>query len=180
MTLQEYVDWEETQQEKHDYTHGEVVARSPGTRTHHDIALNIFMALRMAQGKPQLSVFTSGMRVQVEAGRHYAYPDLSAACGALEFTDENETTFTNPALLVEVLSPKTEAYDRGEKLASSREVSSIREIVLVRQDRRAAEVYRREGTGRWSIEGIGGDGAIELASVGVTVALDDVYAKTGL
>ncbi|GAB5534934.1 MAG: Uma2 family endonuclease [Rubricoccaceae bacterium] len=180
LTPEEYFAWEETQEEKHDYVHGEVFSMSGATRTHHDIAFNVAVALRIVFRDTERSVYTSDMRVQVEPSGRYTYPDLSAVNGASEFVDAKETTLTNPALIIEVLSESTEAYDRGEKLAAYREVSTIQEIVLIRQDRRAAEVYRREGENRWSIEEIPGDGTLELASVSATVGMDEVYAGTGV
>ena len=180
LTPEEYFAWEETQEEKHDYVHGEVFPMSGATRTHNDITINLIVAFRAGFRGTECTVYGSDMRVQVEPDGRYTYPDLSAVCGPLEFADVKETTLTNPALIVEVLSDSTEAYDRGEKLAAYREVASIQEIVLLRQDRRAAEVYRRAGTGRWSIEEIPGDGTLELASVRATLSMDDVYAGTGV
>ena len=170
---------EETQEEKHDYIHGEVFTMSGATRTHNDLALNFAVALRIAFRGTECAVFTSDMRVQIEADGRYTYPDLSAACGALEFTDARETTFANPALIVEVLSRSTETYDRGDKLVAYRGIPSIREVVLVRQDRRAVEAYRRQDDGRWGIEDLA-EGVLSLPSVGAEVTLDDLYAGTGL
>jgi len=179
LTPEEYIDWEATQEERHEYIDGEVFAMSGASRTHNDIALNLAVALRLSFRGTECAVFGSDMRVQIEAGGRYTYPDLSAACGALTFADARETTLTNPALVVEVLSPSTEAYDRGEKLAAFRTVPSIREIVLIRQDRRAVEVYRRDGGTRWTLEDLA-EGTLALASVGVDVGLDELYAGTPL
>lgn len=180
LTPEEYFAWEETQEEKHDYVHGEVFSMSGSTRIHHDIALNLAFALRLAFRDTDCWVYTSDMRVQVEPRGRYTYPDLSAVCGRSEFADAKETTLANPSFIVEVLSESTEAYDRGEKLAAYREIPSVQEIVLLRQDRRAAEIYRREGKNRWSIEEISSDGALELASIGATVGMNEVYERTGL
>lgn len=87
----------------------------------------------------------------------------------------------NPALLVEVLSPSTEAYDRGAKFELYRRIPSLREVVFAAQDRRAVEAYRRGGDGRWTLyEPDPATGGVELASVGVVLSLDGVYAKVGL
>ena len=178
LTPQEYFDWEETQEEKHDYIHGEVFAMSGATRTHDTIAINLLVALRLAFRGTECAVFSSDMRVQVAAGGRYTYPDVSAACGVPEFTSPKETTLVNPALVVEVLSERTEAYDRGDKLDVYRTVPSIQEIVLVRQDRRAVQVWRHEGT-RWTVEDVTA-GTLALPSVDAEVTMDDLYAGTGL
>ncbi|WP_420455327.1 Uma2 family endonuclease [Rubrivirga sp.] len=177
LTPEEYFDWEETQEEKHDYIYGEVFAMSGANRTHNDIAGNLAVALRLAFRGTECSAFSSDMRVQVEPDGRYTYPDLPAVCGEPTFLNARETTLVNPALVAEVLSPSTEAYDRGDKLATYRGVPSIREIVLVRQDRRAVEVYRREGEARWTVEDLG-QGTLALASVGAEVSFDELYAGT--
>ena len=105
---------------------------------------------------------------------------LSAVCGEAAFLDRRKTTLTNPALVVEVLSDSTETYDKGAELDAYRGVPSVREIVFVRQDRRAVSAYRREDDGRWTIEDLGGAATLALASVGVDVTLDDLYEGTGL
>lgn len=178
LTPEEYFDWEETQEEKHEYIYGEVFSMSGVTRTHDTITINLLVSLRLAFRETECTVFTSDMRVQVEAGGRYTYPDLSAVCGAPEFLSLKETTLVNPALVVEVLSKGTEAYDRGDKLDVYRTVPSVREIVLVRQDRRAVQVWRREGA-RWTVEDVA-EGTLALASVDAEVALDDLYAGTQL
>ena len=180
LTPEEYFAWEETQEEKHEYIHGEVFAMSGATREHIDIAGNFYVALRLAFRRTECAAFTSDMRVQVEPDGRYTYPDLSAVCGEAAFLDQRKTTLTNPALVVEVLSDSTETYDKGAKLDAYRGVPSVREIVLVRQDRRAVSAYRREGDGRWTIEDLGGAALLALQSVGVDVPLDDLYEGTGL
>lgn len=180
LTPEEYFAWEETQVERHEYINGEIFPISGASRTHKVIADNLHFFLRIALAKTECRGFTEGLRVQVEAGGRYTYPDVTVVCGEEKYLDTKRQTLTNPTLVVEVLSESTKAYDRSEKLASYRELFSIQEIVLIHQDRRAAEVYRREGAGRWSIEEVPADGALELASVGATVSMDDVYVETGV
>ena len=178
LTPEEYFDWENAQEEKHEYIHGEVFPMSGATREHVDIAGNVYVALRLAFRGTECAAFTSDMRVQVEPDGRYTYPDVSAVCGGATFLDAKKRTLTNPTLIVEVLSDSTETYDKGGKLDAYRSVPSIREVVFIRQDRRAAEVYRRGDDGRWTIEDVGGAGTLALASVGVDVPMDDVYEGT--
>ena len=178
LTPDEYFDWDEDQEGKYEYVYGEVFPMSGATRTHNDIALNFAVALKSSFRETECSVFASDMRVQVDPGGRYTYPDLSAVCGAPEFTSPKEVTLVNPALVVEVLSDRTEAYDRGEKLDVYRAVPSVQEVVLVRQDRRAVQAWRRQGR-TWTVEDLDG-GMLALASVGAEVALDELYAGTDL
>ncbi len=176
-TPEEYFDWEETQEEKHDYVYGEVFAMSGSTEPHNIIAGNFFVALHRAFAGTDCTVYNEGMRVQVEKNGRYTYPDVSAVCGDRAFSTPRRTPLTNPSLIVEVLSDRTEGYDRGDKLAAYRGVPSIQEIVLVRQDRRAVEVYRREGEARWTAEDLS-EGPLALASVNAEVSFDELYAGT--
>ena len=176
LTPEEYFEWEETQEEKHDYIYGEVFPMPGSTEMHNIIAVNLLVALHRAFIGTECIAYTDGMRVQVEAGGRYTYPDLLAVCGERLFTTPKRTTLTNPTLLVEVLSDRTEAYDWGEKLDLYRGMASVQEIALVRQDVRAASVYRREAPERWTLEDVGADGTLALSSVGAAVPMADLYA----
>ena len=179
LTPEEYFAWEATQEEKHDYAYGEVFPMSGASRVHIEITQNLMVALHLAFRGTDCRVYASEMRTEIEAGGRYTYPDLCAVCGEPAFLGPKETTLTNPTLVVEVLSDSTEAYDTTEKLAAYRAMPSVREIVLVRQDRRAATAYRRGSDGRWTLEDVT-TGALALESVGVEVTVDDLYAETGL
>jgi Uma2 family endonuclease len=179
LTPQEYFEWEETQEEKHDYIHGEVFAMSGGSRSHNRITLNLAAVLMNLLSEERCEVFASDMRVEVDENGRYVYPDVAVVCEAPAFLDVAQTTLLNPTLIVEVLSRSTEAYDRGDKLGAYREVDSVQEIVLVHQDQRKAERFRRRPGGQWLLEDVT-DGVLSLDSVGAEVPLDDLYAGTGL
>lgn len=179
LSPEDYIDWEETQEERHDYVHGEVFAMSGASRTHNVIAGNLFAALHRALGETDCEVFASDMRVEIEPDGRYTYPDVCAVCGEARFLGPRETTLVNPTLVVEVLSESTEAYDLGDKLEAYRALATLQEIVYVRQDRRRATVYRRADAGRWTLEDVTA-GGLTLASVGVDVPLDALYARSGV
>ena len=118
------------------------------------------------------------MRVRVASSGLYAYPDVVAVCGEPQFLDETRDTLLNPNLLVEVLSPSTEAYDRGLKFELYRSIESLREYLLVSSERVSAELFTRQPDGRWILSGATDlEGMIELQSVGCTLRLADVYEK---
>jgi Uma2 family endonuclease len=126
-------------------------------------------------GKP-CRVFSSDLRIRVTATGLATYPDVTVVCGKLEIDgdDPRHQTVTNPRAVVEILSPTTEEYDRGEKLAHYQKIESLEAVVLVAQDERRIDVWLR-GEGGWRVETVAGTGASELASLGCRLALDDVY-----
>jgi Uma2 family endonuclease len=98
-------------------------------------------------------------------------------CGEPKFLDSVVDTVSNPVLLMEILSPSTENYDRGTKAMLYRDLPSLQELLLVSQDRHNAELYRRESPTRWSlIHAKGLDASIELTSIGYTLSLAELYA----
>ena len=118
------------------------------------------------------------MRVFVPKTRLYAYPDIVVVCGEPQFLDDVPDTLINPLVLIEILSDSTEGYDRGEKFKNYRSIDSVREYVLVTQDRPAIEKYIRHGDGFWMLsDATGLDATITLESIDCTLKLADVYDK---
>lgn len=107
----------------------------------------------------------------------YVYPDLSIVCEDPRLTDEQPRSLENPQVIVEVLSRSTVEQDRGAKLAHYRRLASVTDIVLVEPNERRVEHYRRTSASTWALHDIA-DAAVEIASLGVSLRLEDVYAKT--
>jgi Uma2 family endonuclease len=120
------------------------------------------------------------MRVRVAAAGLYTYPDGVVVCGGPRFDDEQEDTLLNPTVLIEVLSPSTEAYDRGDQFAYYRGLESLKEYVLVAQDRILVEQYVREGE-QWVLTELRDlDAALVLPSIGGEVPLREIYDRVPL
>ena len=172
----EYVRLEEISTVKHEFLGGVVWAMAGGSPDHARLTVNVSTALgTQLAGKP-CAVFSSDLRVRVRPTGLGTYPDVTVVCGELELDPEDPTrhTVVNPRLLVEVLSPSTEAYDRGEKLEHYRQVASLEEIVLVAHAERRVDVWRRERDD-WLRESFEGTGVVELRAIGCRLRLDDVY-----
>jgi Uma2 family endonuclease len=175
MTLAEYLAFEDASLEKHEFLDGEMIAMAGGTPEHGAIGAALIIALGNAlRGKP-CRVLSSDVRIRVEATGLAAYPDVSVVCGRLETAYDDPHAVTNPILLVEVLSDSTEARDRGEKAAHYRRIPSLGEYVLVSQATPRIEVYRRNAAGRWELFEFGAGAVAEFASVGCTLAVDEIY-----
>ncbi|MEM1054014.1 MAG: Uma2 family endonuclease [Bacteroidota bacterium] len=173
LTPEEYFAWEARQEVPHEYADGEVFPMPGGTFTHFTLILNIAVALRTALGDRDAHVLPDGMRLMIH-DRRYVYPDVQVVLGDPAFRDENETTLTNPAFVVEVLSDSTAAYDRGEKFALYRDVESIREVVFVDPERRWVEVARRTDSG-WLIETAVTEGEVQLHALGLALPMEAIY-----
>lgn len=176
-SFDEYVDLEETSPVRHEFLDGEVWAMAGGSPEHAAVAANVVRLLGQALLRRQCRVYTSDLRIRVAATGLGTYPDASVICGevSLDPEDRKGHTVLNPIVLVEVLSPSTEAYDRGEKLAHYKRIESLREVILVAHDDRRIDLWRRVD-GRWTqITHRPGDG-VRLESLGgIELAVDDVY-----
>jgi Uma2 family endonuclease len=161
---------------KHEFLDGQVWAMAGGTPEHAAIAASVIALLQEAVRGKRCRVFTSDLRIRVRATGLATYPDASVVCDRTELDPEDQKRHTvlNPTVLVEVLSPSTEEYDRGEKLSHYQKIESLREVVLVAYDERRIDVWRREGEG-WRQLVVRESGAAELTSLGCTLGLDDVY-----
>jgi Uma2 family endonuclease len=173
----EYLQLEEDSGTKHECFQGRVYAMSGGTPEHAGIAANITRLLGNAlEGKP-CRVFSSDLRIRVQATGLASYADVSVICGTIEFDpdDPKRHTVLNPTVLVEVLSPSTEDYDRGEKLGSYKQVPSLGEVLLVAHDRREIEIVRREPDGSWSRHVATAGDRVQIASLGCSLGVDEIY-----
>jgi Uma2 family endonuclease len=126
-------------------------------------------------------VYPSDMRVYVHATRLYTYPDVTTVCGEPRFLDDQQDTLLNPDLIAEVLSPSTEAYDRGRKFDQYKSIESLREYLLVATDRVHADLYTRQADGRWLLTSADRlQDSLTLESVGGQLTLADLYEKVDL
>ena len=172
LTVEEYLQKERVSVEKHEYWGGEIFAMAGASHAHNLIVANTIFALMQAlRGK--CLVYPSDMRLHVPASGLFTYPDVSVVCGPPQFLDGAEDTLENPAVLVEVLSPATESYDRGKKFEGYRSIPSFADYLLIAQDRVMVEHYRRQEGGGWLlVERRAGEG-LRLGCG--EIAVDDLY-----
>ncbi|QVL48758.1 MAG: Uma2 family endonuclease [Thiocapsa sp.] len=137
---------------KHEYVAGQVFAMTGGSYEHSLIAANVTRRLGNHLDGGPCTVLTSDMRIRIETADVCAYPDVSVICDAPVFHDERRDVLTNPVLIAEVLSPSTEAYDRGGKFALYRRLPSLRHYLLIAQDQVAVDVFTRQPDGRWLLD----------------------------
>jgi Uma2 family endonuclease len=174
-TPEEYLALERHAEFRSEYIDGRIVALAGAPDPHVTISLTLHAELRARFRGRACRAWANEMRVQVEGGRRYTYPDVVAMCGEKRFIDGVMDTLTNPALIVEVLSPTTEASDRGEKFLHYRTIDTLREYVLVAQDRPLVERFTRHGE-FWHLgTATDLDEEVEFTSVGCSIPLREIY-----
>jgi Uma2 family endonuclease len=181
LTPEEYLAIERKAEFKSEYFKGEMFAMAGAREAHNLIVGNIFAALHQQFRSRQCRAYMSDLRVCVSNVGLYTYPDAVAICGERKFLDNELDTLLNPSLIVEVLSPSTEAHDRTRKFEYYRSIESLREYLLVSSDRVHAELFTREPDGRWPPTEAGRlEDTLELQSVACVLKLADLYEKVEL
>jgi Uma2 family endonuclease len=173
ITPEEYFAWEERQEVKHEYFEGEVFAISGGTTNHSKIATNILALIDNHLGDGDCQVFNSDARIKIQASEKYVYPDVSVTC---DERDRQTPQFKSyPRTIVEVLSPSTEAYDRGKKFKLYQRSTSLIEYILVSAEEIEIEVFCKNERSKWEVTNYAAGDTIKLESIGLTFAIERVY-----
>jgi Uma2 family endonuclease len=177
-TVEEYLEFERTSEVKHEFVDGEIFQMAGASADHNRITANTIAALIAGLGDQPCDILGSDMRVRISAG-HYAYPDIVIVCGEPQLENTQPETLLNPTVIVEVLSPSTENYDRGKKFEAYRRLESLREYVLIAQDRPYIERYVRGDDGSsWTLTDARGlDAEMALVAVPAALRLADVYRR---
>jgi Uma2 family endonuclease len=172
-TYAEYLALEEESSVRHEFLDGEIYAMAGGSPDHAALAAAVIGILR-GQLPPGCRVFTSDLRVRIAATGLTTYPDASVIGGRTQRSPDDPLAVTNPVFLVEITSPSTEEYDRGEKLRHYKGLPSLREVLIVSHRHAELTRHRREEAG-WSAAKAGQGAVLELASVSARIAVDEVY-----
>jgi Uma2 family endonuclease len=180
LTPEQYLALERKATTKSEYLSGHIYAMAGASREHNLIAGNIFGELRFQLRERPCEAYVNDMRLKVSSTGLYTYPDVAVVCDGPRFEDTYLDTLLNPIVLVEVLSPSTEAYDRGEKFAHYRRLESLQEYVLVAQDLVRLEHYLRQGD-KWLLTELSDlDDVLHVVSIGCDLPLREIYAKVEL
>jgi Uma2 family endonuclease len=172
-TYQEYLLLEEESSVRHEYLDGEIYAMAGGSPDHAALAAAVISLLR-PELPPGCRTFTSDLRVRIGASGLSTYPDGAVICGRTLRAGDDALAVVNPVLLVEVTSPSTEDYDRGEKLRHYKLLPSVREVLIVSHREPRLTLHRREGDDWKVLEAVAGQ-TLDLAAVPCRLAVDDVY-----
>lgn len=175
MTYAEYLAFEEASPEKHEFVQGEAYAMSVGTPVHARLQARLLARLDVALAGRPCVPYGPDLRLYFPDLGETAYADAVVICGKVVVAAVDAHAATNPTVVCEVLSPTTEAYDRGRKFEKYRGLPTVKEYVLVAQDRALVEVFRRETDGAWTLRTYGPGARVELASVDARFDVDDLF-----
>ena len=172
MSAQDFLAWDATQTVRHEFIAGEVFAMAGAGEAHVTVAGNLYVALRQHLAGTPWRTFITDMKLHVEAADAFFYPDVMVSCSAADPMVKRD-----PVLLVEVLSPATAAYDRGDKFAVYRRLSGLREYLLVDTDSRRCDLYRKGTDGLWVLHPFEPGQALRLESVALDLPATQLWAE---
>jgi Uma2 family endonuclease len=176
-TLEEYFELERTSEERFEFRDGEVFCMSGASQAHDRIIVNFIVNLSAKLDSTKCRVFSSDMRIKVPSAPPYRYADLSALCGEAQFEEIGGVdALVNPQLIVEVLSPSTEAYDRGDKFTHYKSIPTLREYLLVAQHRPHVTHLYKQSDDTWIYaEANDLEAVLSLSSLGCELPLTEIY-----
>lgn len=177
-TPDEYLSLERQSEIRHEFLDGFVYAMAGESPAHSVICFNLAAALGPQLRGTDCRGFSPNMKVRAGESGLYAYPDLVVVCGEPQFHDKRGDILVNPSVIFEVLLPSTEAYDRGEKFERYKGLATLRDYILVSQDRPRLELFSRTPEGTWEKSEVTGlESALALDSVNCRIALADIYDR---
>lgn len=180
LTEEQYLAVERAAEFKSEFLDGVMYAMSGGSPRHSSLAVSILAELHGILRGSECRVFNSDLRVRVSS-RMYTYPDVSVVCGKPLLADEQRDVLLNPVVIFEVLSPSTELYDRGPKLQLYRTIPSLKEYLLVDQNKVRIEQYIHQDARTWTLrdhEGL--DAVLKMDSIGASLPLRLIYDRVDL
>lgn len=177
-TPDEYLDFEVDSELRHEYIEGEIVPMTGGTPNHNQIALNLSGSLNFALKRQPYRVFVTDQRLWIPRKRIYTYPDVMIVEGELQLQEGRRDTILNPLMMAEVLSPSTRSYDKDEKFAAYRTISTFREYLLIEQSKMHVEHYVKNEQKRWTFsEYDDAEEVVSFNSISFQITLADLYDK---
>ena len=179
-TLEDYLDVEESSSVRHEYLDGDIFAMAGGTPEHAALSAAVVTLLGGKLRGGPCRPYSADLRLRVQSSGLATYADAAVICGEPERDPKSPTHVTNPSVIVEVLSPSTEDYDRGEKREHYQQIESLREYVLVTQARHQVEVFQRTATGSWEARTYGPAAPAEIPSLGLSLSVDELYDLAGI
>jgi Uma2 family endonuclease len=178
LTPEQYLEIERQAECKSEYWQGEMFAMSGAAEPHNRLTSNIHGQFYVQLRSGGCSLYVNDMRVRVSATGLYTYPDIVVVCGAPQLLDGRRDTLLNPTLIVEVLSPSTEAYDRGRKFEHYQSIDSLEQYLLVASERVHADLFTRQPGGQWLLTSAGSlEDSIVLESIGGRIGLRESYER---
>ena len=178
MTPSDYLAWEPQQPQKYEYLNGQAYAMTGGSIPHNDIAINLIALLKPHLRGSPCKINASDAKVCVNPQNAYFYPDLVVTCdprdrGAIE-------ALRYPCLIIEVLAPSTDSYDRGQKFRHYRRLTSLKEYILISSDRIAVDRFCLNDRQKWELTSYEAGDLVELSSIALSLPIEQIYENVTL
>jgi len=179
LTVEEYLEYEKTSDQKHEYYQGEIFAMAGAKIAHNRIVVRLTGLLSQKPRGKSCEPFNSDQRIHIPQNTLFTYPDISIICGKVETLENDEFNVLNPAVIIEVLSPGTKGYDRGEKFKLYRDIPTLKEYILVDSQFISVEAFRINVHGHWELEEYKKlNEELPIPSIGVLLPLEEIYEGT--
>ena len=178
LSIEQYLQWEEQQEEKHEYVNGMIYAMAGATENHVSITANFTAIILSHLRGNQCKVLSSDMKVNIAVKNIYYYPDILVTCDERDRQSKKHKSY--PCVIIEVLSNSTEAKDRGVKFANYQTIETLQEYVLVNQQEQRIEVFRRTDRKFWLLQTYTAGELIELQSINLQISIDAIYEDIDL
>ena len=177
----DYLAYEAQSPVRHEYIAGEIFAMTGASIRHNVIAGNLFAELRTHLKGTPCRALIEGVKLRLRKEQSYFYPDVMVTCeDRLQELDSQQQIVEAPLVVIEILSPTTEATDRREKLRAYRTLPSLKEYLLVSQEQAQVEIYRRRGDIGWDIITYEPGDTVEISSLELKLGMDEIYFESGI
>lgn len=189
-TIEEYLEFEKSSLEKHEYYlgeifempgHGELLAMSGASNRHNKIYSNLFGGLAIKLKGKHCQPYGPDMRIYIPENTLFTYPDITIICGDFISSDVDEDSIVKPVILIEILSPSTRRYDRGEKFKLYRDIPTLKEYIMIDSQSILAEAFRINEKGHWELEEYKlATSELKFSSIQISIPLSEIYEGTKL
>lgn len=176
ISIEDYLEMENASPEKHEYYKGEVFAMSGAKVRHNRISINLLTALGISLKGKKCQPYGSDQRIHIPSNTLFTYPDISIVCGDVITLNDDDYNVLNPTVIIEILSPSTKNYDRGEKFKLYRDIPTLKEYILVDSESIHIEVFRLNESNHWELEEYGNiSNSLQLRAINESIFLSDIY-----
>jgi len=176
ISIEEYLETENASLEEHEYYRGEVFAMSGAKVPHNTITSNLMIALGQKLKGKKCKPFGSDLRIHIPTNTLFTYPDISIVCGEVITLNNDEYNALNPTVIIEVLSPKTKNYDRGEKFKLYRDINTLKEYILVDSQSLHVEVFRLNKNNHWELQEYNdANNYLEIKAINESILIAEIY-----
>ncbi len=172
----DYLIIEQAAKDKHELHQGRVVAMAGASLAHNEIVSNVFGVIKSFLKGNSCRIYPSDLRIHIPSSDSFTYPDLSIVCGKPEMLDGQFDTITNPTVILEVMSPSTEQYDRGTKFFYYMQIPSLKEYILISSSNLYIQTASKQTDGSWKFDEITDNNAsLSIQTIGNTIGVNEIY-----